>query len=266
MKKIVAKKAQNGAKADSLMSASNRKKDAAYSQERIGKSLKAKGLGDRPTNKLGPGPQYKAIPTGNQRLDIAKKLRTSATKDSLSSVKLRKKAQNGIKTDTLSGVTINPRSNTGGKKPWADKTPFEKQATRDSIHNAGAERAKAVRTSNARAAGFGTEGGGYDEKAYSKHERKMNRRSDTDRYQGSLNKVNVKTEKVIEDSGPAKAPCKGGGCKKESKSSGVEGVWMKSGGKIKPKKAQAGAALKNLPAGATPIPMKKGGTIKKKRK
>ena len=247
------KKAQNGAKADSLMNASNRKKDAAYSQERIGKSLKAKGLGDRPTNKLGPGPQYKAIPTGNQRLDIAKKLRTSATKDSLSSVKLIKKAQSG----------------TGGKKPWAQKTIPERMATRDSIKSAGEARVKDVRARNARAAGFGTEGGGYDEEAYNKHQKKLSRMPNSDRYSGQLNKVNAKGENMEKnDESPEtnrKNHCTGSKCGKEARQKVESGeMKSKSGGKVK--KAQAGAALKNLPAGATPIPMKKGGTIKKKRK
>lgn len=81
--------------ADSLMKESNRKKEVAYNQERIGKSLVKKGLGDKvdtywfSDGKLGIGKQ-EALPTGRQRLEIARKARESASADSAKSVRLSK--------------------------------------------------------------------------------------------------------------------------------------------------------------------------------
>jgi len=81
-------------KADSLMSVSNRKKETAYTQNKIGESLIKKGLGDKEMNgvsgygKLG---DTKKIPTGRERVEIAKNLRKEASKDSLESVSLQKK-------------------------------------------------------------------------------------------------------------------------------------------------------------------------------
>lgn len=87
------KKAQNGAKSDSLMKESQRKKSFAGKQEKIGSALVKKGMGDKPMGILYIDGELKSIPTGKQRLEIAKKARESAKKDSIASVKARVKKQ-----------------------------------------------------------------------------------------------------------------------------------------------------------------------------
>lgn len=70
-------------KADSLMSESNKKKEFAYVQNKIGESVIKKGLGDVKT--------YASMPTGRERVELAKKARESASKDSAKSVELEKR-------------------------------------------------------------------------------------------------------------------------------------------------------------------------------
>lgn len=84
------------AKADSLMDASNKKKGFAYTQNKIGESLVKKGLGDKEMNgvsgygKLG---DTKKIPTGRERIEIARKLRQEASKDSAQAVEIMRKVK-----------------------------------------------------------------------------------------------------------------------------------------------------------------------------
>jgi hypothetical protein len=95
MKKTI-KKAQTGAKSDSLMKESNRKKVFAAQQEQIGKSLIKKGIGDKQFGLTESGDR---IPTGKERMEIGRKARESAKKDSIASVKSRvKKQKTGGKT------------------------------------------------------------------------------------------------------------------------------------------------------------------------
>lgn len=76
-------------KAQELMKSSEKKKEAAAQQEAIGKA--------QIKNKVKPGQtgtsKYKEnfgepFPVGKQRLEIAKKMRLEATKDSLAAVKM----------------------------------------------------------------------------------------------------------------------------------------------------------------------------------
>jgi hypothetical protein len=79
--------------AKALMERSERKKDAARTQERIGNAqiknkVKEGSMGSlhRYTKRMEDvGSQ---IPVGKQRLDIAKRLRSEATRDSLASVRM----------------------------------------------------------------------------------------------------------------------------------------------------------------------------------
>jgi len=69
----------------SLMRSSDSKKEMAYAQERIGKG--------QIKHKVRPGSQVSGgnvLPVGQERIDIAKKMRAEATKDSLQAVSLRK--------------------------------------------------------------------------------------------------------------------------------------------------------------------------------
>jgi len=117
MKKTI-KKAQTGAKSDSLMKESQRKKSFAGEQERIANSQK-KYIG-KPIDSLLKSPGWGAIqkqgkgtysvvngklgnppyqPTPEDRLETARKARESAKKDSIASVKSRvKKQETGGKT------------------------------------------------------------------------------------------------------------------------------------------------------------------------
>ncbi len=135
-----------------------------------------------------------------------------------------------VKKSKSGSVIKKAQSGTGGSKPWASKTPFEKQATRDSIKGSNVARVENIQLRNARAAGFGTEGGGYDKEAYSKHLAKQSKMKDADRYGGGL-MVGGAGEKNTESGGPAKAPCKGGGCKANTTGESI----FKSGGKVKRK-------------------------------
>jgi len=74
-------------KADSLMNSSNKKKETAYTQNKIGESLVKKGLGDKKNSYI----NYIRIPTGRERIEIARKLRQEASRDSAQAVEIMKK-------------------------------------------------------------------------------------------------------------------------------------------------------------------------------
>ena len=155
MKKTI-KKAQNGAKSDSLMKESIRKKSFAGEQERIANSQK-KYIG-KPIDSLLKSPGWGAIqkqskstysvvngklgnppyqPTPEDRLETARKARESAKKDSIASVKARvKKQKTGGKTMlkradgsvSQRGLYDNIRAAKGsGKKPTAAMLKQEKK-------------------------------------------------------------------------------------------------------------------------------------------
>ena len=70
-------------KAKELMSSSESKKKAAYEQESLGKA--------QIKNKVKPNSmiyQGNVLPVGQERIDIAKKMRKEASQDSLKAVKL----------------------------------------------------------------------------------------------------------------------------------------------------------------------------------
>ena len=69
---------------DSLMRESNRKKYFAYEQERIAKGQIKRNGGNVPMS------TYPYAPTGNERMQIVKKARQSASKDSLTAVQARR--------------------------------------------------------------------------------------------------------------------------------------------------------------------------------
>ena len=135
------KKAQFGtSKSDSLMKESNRKKAFANVQEKIGSSLVKKDLGDKKQtywdNEGRPGiGKQKTMPTGKERLEIAKKAREESKKDSIASVKAKKMKSGGkqmIKRADGSysqrGLWDNIRANKGsGKKPTAQMLKQEKK-------------------------------------------------------------------------------------------------------------------------------------------
>lgn len=135
------KKAQFGvSKSDSLMREADRKKAFAKTQEKIGSSLVKKGLGDKKQNywdnegRPGIGKQ-KTMPTGKERLEIARKAREESKKDSIASVKAKKMKSGGkqmIKRADGSysqrGLWDNIRANKGsGKKPTAQMLKQEKK-------------------------------------------------------------------------------------------------------------------------------------------
>lgn len=139
MKKTI-KKDPPGAKSDSLMKESIRKKSFAGEQEKIGSALVKKGLGDKPGGTVWEGVGVgtpKSMPTGKERLEIARKARESAKKDSIASVKARvKKQKTGGKTMlkradgsvSQRGLWDNIRANKGsGKKPTAAMLKQEKK-------------------------------------------------------------------------------------------------------------------------------------------
>lgn len=79
----------NKKKAQQLMESARKKKSAAYAQERMGR--------EQIKNKVKPGSMTaywttemigKKLPVGQERIDIAKRLRAEATRDSLNAVKL----------------------------------------------------------------------------------------------------------------------------------------------------------------------------------
>jgi hypothetical protein len=74
---------------DSLMNESNRKKYFAAQQEKIGSALVKKGMGDKPMGTVYVNGKFESVPTGKQRLEIARKAKEEAKKDSINSVKLR---------------------------------------------------------------------------------------------------------------------------------------------------------------------------------
>jgi hypothetical protein len=155
MKKTI-KKAQTGAKSDSLMKESQRKKSFAGEQERIANSQKkyigkpidsllkspgwgsihkqGKGTYSVVNGKLGNPPNQ---PTPEDRLETARKARESAKKDSIASVKSRvKKQKTGGKTMlkradgsvSQRGLWDNIRANKGsGKKPTAQMLKQERK-------------------------------------------------------------------------------------------------------------------------------------------
>lgn len=75
---------------DSLMSESLRKKAFAAQQEKIGMALVKKGMGDKPMGTRYVDNEFKSVPTGKQRLEIAKKARQSASADSAKAIKYKK--------------------------------------------------------------------------------------------------------------------------------------------------------------------------------
>jgi hypothetical protein len=79
----MAKKNDNEKKAKELMRSSESKKKAAYDQESLGKA--------QIKNKVKPNSmiyQGNVLPVGQERIDIAKKMRKEASQDSLKAVKL----------------------------------------------------------------------------------------------------------------------------------------------------------------------------------
>jgi len=79
----MAKKNDNEKKAKELMRSSESLKKAAYDQEVFGKA--------QIKNKVKPGSsifQGDVLPVGQERIDIAKKMRKEASQDSLKAVKL----------------------------------------------------------------------------------------------------------------------------------------------------------------------------------
>ena len=83
------------AKADSLMDASNKKKEFAKYQNKAGDALVKKGLGDKEfgyTQGLF-GKAGNKIPTGRERIEIARKLRQEASKDSAQAVEIMRKVK-----------------------------------------------------------------------------------------------------------------------------------------------------------------------------
>jgi ABC-type molybdate transport system substrate-binding protein len=135
------KKAQFGvSKSDSLMKESNKKKAFANTQEKIGSSLVKKGLGDKKQTywdnegRLGIGKQ-KTMPTGKERLELAKKARAEAKKDSIASVKAKTMKSGGKQmlkradgSYSQRGLWDNIRANKGsGKKPTAQMLKQEKK-------------------------------------------------------------------------------------------------------------------------------------------
>jgi len=129
------KKAQNGAKADSLMKESNRKKEFASKQEAIGSALVKKGMGDKEMGSIYSNGKFESVPTGKQRLEIARKAKEEAKKDSIASVKSKKMKTGGkvmMKradgSTSQRGLWDNIRANKGsGKKPTAQMLKQEKK-------------------------------------------------------------------------------------------------------------------------------------------
>lgn len=97
-KKVPAKRIKEIA--DSLMRGSDKKKAFANTQEKIGSSLVKKGLGDKKQSywdnegRLGTIGKQKTMPTGKERLELAKKARQSASADSTKSVRLQNLIKN----------------------------------------------------------------------------------------------------------------------------------------------------------------------------
>lgn len=93
----MAKSQKNGddpkKKAEQLMKSSEVKKKAAAQQETLGKAQIKNKVKEGSMGSIAPytkkmGDIGKPIPVGQQRLDIAKKLRQEASKDSLKAVKM----------------------------------------------------------------------------------------------------------------------------------------------------------------------------------
>jgi Rad3-related DNA helicase len=127
------KKAQFGvSKSDSLMKESNKKKALANTQERIGKAAMAKGKGNESRLLDLKGT---STPTGSQRLEIAKKARAEAKKDSIASVKAKTMKSGGNQMLKRADGSVSPRGlwdnmrdNKGsGKKPTAQMLKQEKK-------------------------------------------------------------------------------------------------------------------------------------------
>jgi Rad3-related DNA helicase len=127
------KKAQFGvSKSDSLMKESNKKKAFANTQERIGKAAIAKGKGNE--SRLLDLKGTSTL-TGSQRLEVAKKARAEAKKDSIASVKAKTMKSGGKQmlkradgSYSQRGLWDNIRANKGsGKKPTAQMLKQEKK-------------------------------------------------------------------------------------------------------------------------------------------
>jgi len=127
------KKAQFGvSKSDSLMKESNKKKALANTQERIGKAAIAKGKGNE--SRLLDLKGTSTL-TGSQRLEIAKKAKAEAKKDSIASVKAKTMKSGGKQmlkradgSYSQRGLWDNIRANKGsGKKPTAQMLKQEKK-------------------------------------------------------------------------------------------------------------------------------------------
>jgi len=127
------KKAQFGvSKSDSLMKESNKKKAFANTQERIGKAAIAKGKGNE--SRLLDLKGTSTL-TGSQRLEIAKKAKAEAKKDSIASVKAKTMKSGGKQmlkradgSYSQRGLWDNIRANKGsGKKPTAQMLKQEKK-------------------------------------------------------------------------------------------------------------------------------------------
>lgn len=127
------KKAQFGvSKSDSLMKESNKKKAFANTQEKIGKAAISKGKENESRLLDLKGT---STPTGKERLEMARKAKESAKKDSIASVKAKKMKSGGkemIKRADGSysqrGLWDNIRAAKGsGKKPTAQMLKQEKK-------------------------------------------------------------------------------------------------------------------------------------------
>jgi hypothetical protein len=127
------KKAQFGvSKSDSLMKESNKKKAFANTQERIGKAAIAKGKGNE--SRLLDLKGTSTL-TGSQRLEVAKKAKAEAKKDSIASVKAKTMKSGGKQmlkradgSYSQRGLWDNIRANKGsGKKPTAQMLKQEKK-------------------------------------------------------------------------------------------------------------------------------------------
>jgi hypothetical protein len=127
------KKAQFGvSKSDSLMKESNKKKALANTQERMGKAAMAKGKGNESRLLDLKGT---TTPTGSQRLEIARKARAEAKKDSIASVKAKTMKSGGKQmlkradgSYSQRGLWDNIRAAKGsGKKPTAQMLKQEKK-------------------------------------------------------------------------------------------------------------------------------------------
>lgn len=80
-------------KADSLMKESEKKKVFAKFQNKAGEALVKKGLGDKDFGRTQGlfGKAGNKIPTGRERIEIARKLREEASSDSAQAVSLMKR-------------------------------------------------------------------------------------------------------------------------------------------------------------------------------